>query len=77
MYNKCDKYYKDIELFFAKKDVVFDTELTEHMYHVCLRFMSSSYITKGLSTSRIVNPRYFLHARDFVGNSVLDEIPYN
>ena len=67
MFNKCDKYYKDIERFFDKSSVTYDTELSEHMYHVCLRFMSSSYITKGHSSNRLVNPRYFLQGRDVVG----------
>ena len=67
MFNKCDKYYKDIEHFFEKGNVVYDTELAEHMYHICLRFMASSYITKGHSSNRIVNPRYFLQGRNVVG----------
>ena len=55
-----NKYYADIQAFYAKEDVVYNPTLAMYMKEVLLKFHSCLYISSGYSTHQLLNPRYYI-----------------
>ena len=66
-----NKYYADIQAFYAKEDVVYNPTLAMYMKEVLLKFHSCLYISSGYSTHQLLNPRYYIQPYNRRGTELL------
>ena len=69
--NDMQKYYKDLYQFFKNDDTVYNPTLALYMKETLLKFHSCLYISKGISSHPIINPRYFTNPYNDVGGALL------
>lgn len=56
------EYYNNVRELYNSKDVTYDPVLAKYMQDITLRFQSCEYISKGISSSPSLNPRYYVHS---------------